>query len=65
MDDGYSSHGGYSSFGGYSSAGFWSSAYSSSTGTRKRTTPPSSPRTKRSYYGDRKHARQYLKNTQR
>ncbi|KAF9167954.1 hypothetical protein DFQ26_002179 [Actinomortierella ambigua] len=65
MDDGYSSHGGYSSFGGYSSAGFRSSAYSTSTGARKRTSPASSPRAKRGYYGDHKHARQYLKNTQR
>ncbi|KAG0054404.1 hypothetical protein BGZ83_011304 [Gryganskiella cystojenkinii] len=72
MDDGYSSQGGYSSMG-----GFWSSpdeskrkgstGYSSGNGSnsgRKRNTPPGTPRSKRSY-PDRRHARQYLKNTQR
>ncbi|KAG0329700.1 hypothetical protein BG000_011995 [Podila horticola] len=67
MDDGYSSQGGYSSHG-----GFWSSpdetkrggSGSGNNSSRRRTTPPSSPRTKTRSY-DRRHARQYLKNTQR
>ncbi|KAG0354521.1 hypothetical protein BGZ54_001602 [Gamsiella multidivaricata] len=48
----------YASGPGYSSG-------NGSNGGRRKTTPPSSPRTKSRSYGDRRHARQYLKNTQR
>ncbi|KAF9427954.1 hypothetical protein BGZ94_003755 [Podila epigama] len=73
MDDGYSSQGGYSSHGGFWSSpdeskrqGHRSGSGGNSSGTgRRRTTPPNSPRTKTRSYGDRRHARQYMKNTQR
>ncbi|KAF9199787.1 hypothetical protein BGZ49_010061 [Haplosporangium sp. Z 27] len=77
MDDGYSSQGGYSSYSGMWSSreklkhshmnggtAGTNSGNGSSSG-RRRTTPPSSPRQRSRYYGDRKHARQYLKNMQR